>query len=111
MPAHCGFEEAGTRKLSDDSFLTTAQIVANREVDKHAKAAAEADRVPSALVARVRKEWNLVAAVAKWIGLVSVQAQQYDVEDDPARRGKKRMRDTDDWAAGRWARGTMRSRR
>ena len=95
MPAHCSFEEAGTRKLSDGSPLTTTQIVANREVDKHAKAAAEADRVPSETVARVRREWKLVAAVAKWIGVITVQAQQYDADDDPSRRGKKRIRDND----------------
>ena len=105
MPAHCGFDEAGTRQISDGTPLTTSQIVANREVDKHAKAAAEIDRLPKELVARVRKEWMLVVAVARWIGVVTVRAQRHDVEEDPSGRGKKRIRDSEGMAAEALPRG------
>ena len=94
MPAHCGLDEAGTRDTSAGRKLTQQDILANREVDKFAKDAAEADRLPRWQVERVMGHWMEVEAIAKWIGVVSAQAQRHDAESDPAGRGAKRRRDT-----------------
>ena len=99
MPAHCDFQEAGQRTRSDGRKLTTRDIAANRTVDRLAKEAAEKDRLPQATVEAVRREWAEVVAVAKWIGLVTVQSQQFDTQGDPAIRGVKRIRDSE--TAGR----------
>ena len=84
------------RYTSQGRALTTADIVANREVDKHAKAAAESDRLPAEDVQRVRDDWRTIVAVAMWIGRVSAEAQRHDVVGDPVARVTKRMRDSDD---------------
>ena len=94
MPAHCALEDAGVRTISDGRKLTTADIVANREVDKHAKIAAQADRLDEATVRQVQQTWVDTLAVARWIGVVTVAAQKLDVGADPQRRNGKRLRDS-----------------
>ena len=84
------------RYTSQGRALTTADIVANREVDKHAKAAAESDRLPAEDVKRVRGDWQTIVAIAMWIGKVSAEAQRHDVVGDPVARGHKRLRDSVD---------------
>ena len=94
MPAHCELSDAGTRDISTGRKLTTADIVANREVDKHAKLAAQADRLDKSTIQRVRQAWDDTSAVARWIGVVTVAAQKFDVAADPLRRTQKRLRDS-----------------
>ena len=92
MPAHCAFEEAERKITSEGKALEVADIYANRAADQHAKAAAEQDRLPAHLVARVRKEWCETIAVGKWIGVVSLHAQQGDTADEHDRRRMKSAR-------------------
>ena len=47
MPAHCSAKDVGTKRLSDGSLLTEADVQANALVDKLAKAASSHDRFPS----------------------------------------------------------------
>ena len=94
MPAHCELGDAGVRTLSTGRTLTATDIVANREVDKHAKLAAEADRMDESTVQQVRQAWSDTMAVARWIGMVTVAAQQQDAEADPQRRNGRRIRDS-----------------
>ena len=94
MPAHCELGDAGVRTLSTGRALTVTDIVANREVDKHAKLAAETDRLDELTVQQVRQAWSDTMAVAHWIGMVTVAAQQQDVEADPQRKNGRRIRDS-----------------
>ena len=60
-----------TRRLSDGTLLTEAQVKGNLLVDDLDKSAAEADRLPRETVDRAFRLWERVTAVAMWIGKVT----------------------------------------
>ena len=103
MPAHCSAEDVGTKRLSDGSLLTEADVRANALVDKLAKAAALRDRLPSLHTSWARGQWDRLTAIAIWIGQATVLAQAF-----PAPRGvdgsarERVIRDNE----GRQGRGT-----
>ena len=67
MPAHCTAKDVGYKELGDGSKLSSIDWRTNDLVDRLAKSAAHADRVPQAQRQRVQSLWDRVTAIATWI--------------------------------------------
>ena len=102
MPAHCGREDVGAKRLGDGSLLSETDRLANAEVDELAKAAATNDRLPPSACKWVRAQWDRVTAVATWIGQATVLADAFPgpthldgdgrkpmLRDNEGRRGRR----------------------
>ena len=104
MPAHTALRQIGSAVKSDGTFLSALDRDANDLADKGAKVAATSRRVAEAVRARLLEESSEVADMARWIAMVTVQANHFDMGDgrfirdsqaqgncrNVARRGQKR---------------------
>ena len=77
MPAHCTQKAVGTKVLSNGELLTASDLNGNALVDKLAKEAAGADRLPRERRDAVRKLGADLAAVATWIGQATYLANHF----------------------------------
>lgn len=107
MPAHCGLDGIGVKKLGNGELLTALDHAGNAYVDQLAKEAARADRLAPARRAEVHKLWETLTAVATWIGQVTVLANHFPDPDwtDSCRR--RFLRDSEG-STNRTASGTSR---
>ena len=104
MPAHTALRQIGSAVKSDGTFLSALDRDANDLADKGAKVAATSRRVAEAVRARLLEESSEVADMARWIAMVTVQANHFHMGDgrfirdsqaqgncrNVARRGQKR---------------------
>ena len=95
MPAHCGAGEVGVKRLSNGELLSVTDRESNELVDRLAKEAAEADRIPKAERSQIRAAGERLTAVAKWIGQVTVLASEVVDPDGQGGRRVRRFRDTE----------------
>ena len=94
MPAHTSAEQIGVARLNDGRRLSEEDRDQNAEADRLAKLAVEEDRVSAATRKLLLAHAARVADVARWIGIATLAANQFDVWE--ARYGnlvKIRLRD------------------
>ena len=94
MPAHTSAEQIGVARLSDGRRLSEEDRDQNAEADRLAKLAVEEDRVSAATRKLLLAHAARVADVARWIGIATLAANQFEVWE--ARNGnlvKIRLRD------------------
>ena len=77
MPAHCSLDSVGVRRTSNGELLTSLDIKGNELVDRLAKEAARADRLPRNVVKEVRRLGDRVTAVATWIEQITALANHF----------------------------------
>jgi hypothetical protein len=95
MPAHCSQQAVGNKQLGNGDWLTSYDVEGNAFVDKLAKEAARADRLPRLQRKAVHELGELVAAIVTWIGQVTRLA---NCLPDPAWSGvgkQRRLRDSE----------------
>ena len=84
------------RSLSDGSLLTDVDKQGNDFVDELAKSAAKLDRLPASQTEWVRDQWDLVTAVATWIGQATVLANSWPApEGHRGAASKVKLRDNE----------------
>ena len=88
MPAHTSHEAVGNKRLGDGSYLSEVDRRLNDIVDRLAKLAAKADRLPLAQRRLVQALWDRVTAIAIWIGQATVLANEFPDPDHPQSGGK-----------------------
>ena len=89
MLAHCTNSHVGVKQLSNGTYLSEIDLHANALVDKLAKEAANADRLPARQREMVRDLTEVVTAVATWLGQITHIAGNFP---DPAGSGSGRQR-------------------
>ena len=81
MPAHTAAWQIGMVVKSDGTLLSAMDRDANDLADKGAKVAATGRRVAEAVRALLRAEAGEVADMARWIAMVTVLANHFDMGD------------------------------
>ncbi len=93
MPAHCTAASLGVKRLGDGSPLTRRDLDGNAYVDKLAKSVAYAARLPVSDKRRVATTWAKVEAVERWLGQVTVMAN--NCPPPHAEDATRRLRDSE----------------
>ena len=111
MPAHCSHDAVGKKRLGDGTLLSELDIAGNAFVDKLAKEAARADRLPPAQLDSVRKLGEKLTAVATWIGQVTQLANNFPDPRWPGAGRKQFLRDSEALGTRRKCKTTLRHSR